>query len=800
MILTFLGASDSTRLSKTFVLNPPFPIEVHAYPNVRDFTSFQREPADLEEAFVMLQAHAAEGHCLIKGILDRPLVNEPRAGRTNAMVATDYLLLDLDFETGFESIDDFLAQIGLADTNYILHHSASAGVRYAPGLRAHILMPLATPQNPGILKLWLTNLNLRVEGLRSQLQLTASKMAVKFPLDITTCQNDKLIFIADPKVEGGEDPLADKRFELHLRGKPAATIHFGGVDPATIQTELNALVDDLRVETGLARKRAKMSKGQNPILLNPDQAVVTGVREGRGFVYLNLNGGDSWAYWYPASDPSILYNFKSEPPVRLQDIAPDYWEAVRPRDPIDIVEEGTTRFIARDNTSDTYYTCVYDPHRDFVHLNKAQRKHLPDFLAMTGEEMPEYVPEWRIEFDPTTNTTYRPDDRWVNTFRPTRYMKIDPKVVKPEIGTQINRILDSLCITPEMREYFLNWLAFTFQTRTKPKTAVVFVGVEGTGKGLLYAKILKKLFGDTHTIELKADILAETFNGWIDNRLIVCIDEFETSADDSRATTNLRNYITEETITIREMRRTAQEKKNYCAILLFTNKHDAMAVPVFDRRYTIAPRQENRLMMTDDDIDAIDGELEGFAAFLLTYQVNVNRVRTPLETESKNLMRLAAEPTGKRIIRAFREGDLQYLINSMEDERLNIDIKITNYNRMVREWVAHWQHPITITADQFRLIYDVLTNSNRGITKNFAMKTFASELHSKDMGRSIEVQFKEPSHPPSELVSASAKVASFPTTRFASNAHAAAPTNSPGPGDPARHNPPVVHSPSPSEG
>jgi hypothetical protein len=60
---------------------------------------------------------------------------------------------------------------------------------------------------------------------------------------------------------------------------------------------------------------------------------VSGVRRARGFVYLNLNGGDSWGYYFPESNPEILHSFKGEPPVRLADIAPDFWEKARPCDP-----------------------------------------------------------------------------------------------------------------------------------------------------------------------------------------------------------------------------------------------------------------------------------------------------------------------------------------------------------------------------------------------------------------------------------------------------------------------------------
>jgi hypothetical protein len=59
---------------------------------------------------------------------------------------------------------------------------------------------------------------------------------------------------------------------------------------------------------------------------------VTGIRRARGFTYLNLNGGDSWGYYFPDSNPEVLYSFKGEPPVRLADIAPELWEQVRPRD------------------------------------------------------------------------------------------------------------------------------------------------------------------------------------------------------------------------------------------------------------------------------------------------------------------------------------------------------------------------------------------------------------------------------------------------------------------------------------
>lgn len=768
MNLTFLGASDSTPLAKRFVREPTGTLTTHPYPNVRDFTSFERSPESLEQALDMLTAHAEAGHCLLKGQLTRPLVNETRAGFTTPTEPTDYLLLDLDFEDGFESIDDFLAQIGLADVDYILHHSSSAGIRYAQGLRAHILMRLDRPHVPTMLKVWLQHCNLTVPGLRPA--LSASKMSLIWPLDVTTCQNDKLIYIADPTLDGVEDPLAGKRFELHLRAKRAATLDLHGLDPAAVQNAQNTLIGELRRELGLPNKNARYGK-TGGVLLNPDQAIVTGVREARGYTYLNLNNGDSWAYWYPSENPTTVYNFKGEPPVRLQDIAPDYWAGLRPHDPIDLADPQCDRFIARDNRADTYYTCIYSPTTGHVELSKTQRRNLADFLGQTNDAMPDIVPEYDIVFDPTTTVTFDRERKWINTFRPTSYMLLDPQEIPPIVGTQISRILWSLCGEQEVYDYFMNWLAYVFQTRNKPGTAILFHGEEGTGKGLLYAKILKKLFGMTQTIEMKAETLRESHNGWAANKILVCLDEFEVTEKETKITTDLRNMITEENMNLREMRRDGREIKNFLAFLLFTNIRGALPLPTSDRRFTIAPRQDQRLEMTDQQVADIDGELKGFASFLLNYEVNAELVRRPLETKAKAVMRETAEPTGKRVLRAFREMDLQYFIDNMDHQSFDVSLRQTEYNVMIREWFKNRAEPITMTLDQFHNSYQLLTNA-KNITKTFAMKLFIDQIGTVNPDRTKTMVFSDPPYPPPSLVPATptdtSNVSLFPNKKAVS--------------------------------
>ena len=160
-------------------------------------------------------------------------------------------------------------------------------------------------------------------------------MTLSYPLDVTSCQNDKLLFIADPVVEGLEDPLVGRRFELCEKTRERVDPHVNHLDPGAVQRETDGLVAALRAAAGLPAREPRYVAlpGRERLLVNPEPATVTGVRRARGFVYLNLNGGDSWAYFFPESNPEILYSFKGDPPVRLAGVAPALWAQLRPAVP-----------------------------------------------------------------------------------------------------------------------------------------------------------------------------------------------------------------------------------------------------------------------------------------------------------------------------------------------------------------------------------------------------------------------------------------------------------------------------------
>jgi hypothetical protein len=66
------------------------------------------------------------------------------------------------------------------------------------------------------LKQFLIALNFSIERLKNALALTKTGNSLRYGLDITTCQSDKLIYIAHPICKGFKPPVT-KRIEYVKR-------------------------------------------------------------------------------------------------------------------------------------------------------------------------------------------------------------------------------------------------------------------------------------------------------------------------------------------------------------------------------------------------------------------------------------------------------------------------------------------------------------------------------------------------------------------------------------------------------
>lgn len=177
----------------------------------------------------------------------------------------------------------------------------------------------------------------------------------------------------------------------------------------------NRLLNELRATAGLPERRFKEKyiKDTNiSVLANADLVTITGgPKYERGFVYINLNGGDSWGYWHPEGDPKVLYNFKGEPNFLLEEVAPGYynqafWKAKEAkREEAEttggVCRSGDISYLAFTRIEDgVYYIGTYDHGTDDLDIRPiGSRIQAVDFLKQYGQPTPEYLPYWSATCD-----------------------------------------------------------------------------------------------------------------------------------------------------------------------------------------------------------------------------------------------------------------------------------------------------------------------------------------------------------------------------------------------------------------
>jgi len=710
-----------TALTKTFYADG----SIEPYPFVKNFVSNHIALNDIETFYETLKTVAECNGALLKGHLTETLDNAPRAGKHDTTALTEWMLIDYDLHIGFASITDLLTCIdpALAKVDYIFQHSASAGVRGPVGLRGHVFILLEDPVSPNVIKQWLRHCNLTCPELTKHITLSRNAMALRFPLDITTCQNDKIIYVAPPIFIGMEDPVAN-RFVL-VKGE-ARKYKF----TASISTEQNkiaesALLQQLQDCAGLEPRAPKyaLAEGQQ-ILQNPIACTVTSLKKCGEYTRLNLNGGDSFAYWYHNASAEILYNFKGESPAFIKDIAPEYYQQLQ----IAHTRQSYRPLVFRDVASDTFYNAEYDEVTGrLVMLNRVkQRQTLSDFLVQRGAPALRVIPDWDLTFDPLNSLTIDFENRILNRFIPTVYFDAvpDAAITTAKFPT-IDKIVAHLCVDASTREHFYNWVAHILQFRVKTQTAWVFSGVEGTGKGVLFSRILSPLFGASQCVLVQQDNLEEKFNGFLDNNLIMFVDEgdVESSRDMEKVMAKLRTVITEPILPIRNMFSDVQHRTNYTNVIVASNKMMPIKPQATDRRWNIAPRQHQKIVLTDEELFVhIPNELPSFSKFLKARAITKNTAKQVLENATKTQMLDMSRTVAEDFFIALRAGNLDFFAEQLQENIPLNDRTYIPYAQIIVKWMqaAVSGSEVVSTVQDLLDVYHHISGSEALTQKKFS--------------------------------------------------------------------------------
>lgn len=746
MTITISWLSADKPLTKTFAVDGAGQPTKSAYPNVKNFTSVNEVVENTRDLYLAVQRHAERGNCLLKGTLQRKLILESRAGATNSDSATRWLCLDID-AADVSSVDAVLAHIPqLTDVAHVVQYSSSYGVMSDKKLSCHVFYLLDEAIAPSELKVWLMNINLSVGAIRKHICLTRTAAYLHWPIDITACQNDKLLYIAPPIIgKGVTTTIAPHERIVHVNGGKGFVTTSSlrcGAQMEALKETARELRNDLRIAAGLKPIRTSTKwVGEFEVQTKPGEATLTGTRYTSDFVYLNLNGGDSWGYFHPTTNPEYIHNFKGEPIYLTRELLPTYYKALKERlreAREEVTEAGTVILAFRDKRTGEYLNGTWDAKEHQLALYPAKSElMLNHWMQCHGQTPHEVIPVWDKQFLPQEDFVVDVRGRRINTFNPTEYMRMKHAPTTIDQCPLIKRIMLHAVTNgaeDETFEHWLNWLAVIFQLRVKPQTAWVLHGVEGTGKGVIVNKILAPLLGRDYVQSKRASELTDQFNGWLENALIAFIDEMEITAlrDGSVISGSLRNFITDDYVTIRQMRRTSEQKMNYTGFIFSSNKGAPVQMSENDRRYNVGAFQPHRLFLTSQEVEHdILGELPTFISYLMTRTADRQAATRSIDNHARTLMVAENETSIESVVKIIKNGSLDELYDSMTQasttgvfgaQREAVAIE---FNRIVRNIITVMTKSSSSATNR---VVNKLVNGKQVVYKEFEQRVRRDEL------------------------------------------------------------------------
>lgn len=680
MHIVFL--SGRVPLTKTFAMTNGV-LASTPYPYVSKVTSHHEQANDISGFFTLLQKHAAKGHCLFSGQLNKPLKGESRAGQTSKDTR-HWVCFDFDgvqADSHEEVVKNYLPR-ELHNVSYVVQLSASMFKPDQQLWSGHIFMMLSTPADEKVVKQWLEYINFNNAGLSAQLSLTDSEQALHWPLDRTVASNSKLIFIAPPKCYNFESHVNEPIKLIKKPKKDFKLPDFSPIDNEKIRQKIN----ELRRDRGLDEMTYRLTSFEGEYVLSEGhECYVHDIKtSGDHFIRFNLNGGDSYAYFIDLRKPELVRNFKGEPYLKTEEAAPDLWKSLRKVAPRAVAKQALEENVEvlafyATNQSSAVKIGSYDAGtRDLVLHNSGERaaKAWQSEYGVVGAGM---LPHMDLVFDPQCDVQYISGSTQINTFKATSYM------LQPPSGTDISTLSDipplldkifrSMLGNPndEVYMHFINWIAFVFQKRKKSGTAWVLSGTEGTGKGTFVKYILAPIFGPSLVRTVQFGLLNQEYNDFIENALFVVFDEADANAVDNSAAlmAKLRHWVTDDPITIRKMRTDPYQAASFVNFILNSNKQTPVITSNADRRFNFAERQDQRLFFTPNEMLQLQNgvHLEKFADVLVRWPVQEAEATTKIiDTVARATVHEATSSINQLVADAVLKGDLQFFIDRMPSD------------------------------------------------------------------------------------------------------------------------------------
>lgn len=699
-------------------------IKKEPYPHLFNVSSTSQEITAIKPFHDAIAAHSSQGHCLLKGQLTRHIKDESRRGLLNPDEPTEWACFDLDSLSCFEEVDEALHHFEIHDVDHIVQYSASHKLNGK--LSAHVFFLLDRPVSPGLLKQWFMMMNLDSKELRPEIHLYRTKAAHSWPLDVSCVQNDKLIYIAKPIFRGMKDPVGN-RLVLNKRKKRLLEVPTQLPTLASLKARSRKLVAELRAAEGLPAPTVKLRiQADGTELATGVEAVSKHELFDCGEYWrLNLNGGDSRGYWIAKNDPRVVRNFKGEPNYHTEQLLPTLYAELVGSSRTFHTEENKTKGYVDEiiNYSGQICSFYYDLETGNYKVTKLSGNTLwKHYLMERGISALTYIiAEWNFAFEPTNPIQIDIETHFVNTFRETPFMRVAKAKKVPAVPRRIGLIIENV-FGADMTEHFLNWLAVIWQKRTRTSTAWLAHGIHGTGKGVLFHKILKPLFGDA-AIQVSQHHFMGRFNGFLDSKLIVMIDEVDFSTNDE-IMRDVMNKITERAINIEQKFSPMRVIANTLNFLLGSNRLNPVSLAITDRRFNVGVRQDSVLSkaLALNELERVEDELNDFATYLISREIDLDAAARPVMTEAKEQMQILSASALDEVTDMLVRGKYEYFMMQYIDPMTvsgNRNMIARDYQLLMKAMLSSGAKEQNLSRDAIRIIVNHCVGSNEAGESKF---------------------------------------------------------------------------------
>jgi len=294
-------------------------------------------------------------------------------------------------------------------------------------------------------------------------------------------------------------------------------------------------------------------------------------------------------------------------------------------------------------------------------------------------------------------------------------------------------------------DYFVNWLAYGFQTLEKAGTAIISKGVQGTGKGVIYEQIIQYAVGERYTTLLENEALKSRFNGELENKLFVLANEIK--ADFREGNTiyeRLKMYVTDSHIRFEEKNTKAQTIPNFFNIWFHSNNDIPLQIQGSDRRYTVFNTSSKKLETISDElgyehikfyIKEIIKERDGFIFDIMKIKYDISKATKPMPTEEKEMiyeasmskLEILCDKIKKYDIEYFREPiEIFYESPEMSDHAVELKmLQLEGHLDFIKELNKQFNGNF-ITTKMLEMLYRILVKPNE--TANIVGRQFGKHF------------------------------------------------------------------------